>query len=132
METRYTDQTGIIVSAQETYNVTLKRNEKCWGHFDTNDGMRMRHVGPWYKTKSELLVDHESYLIRAGWLKRNELLTNDVRNLAALDQVHHWEHALAVVNMAIADNPFCDELEQNRQQCLAELRKALKGYNQEE
>lgn len=69
METRYTDQTGIIVSCQNAYNVTLRRDEKCWGHYDTNDGAHMRHVGPWYKTKEEILADHESYLIRAGWLK---------------------------------------------------------------
>jgi hypothetical protein len=47
----------------------LGRNERVWGHFDCNDYFHGRHVGPWYKTKAEVLADHESYLVRAGWLK---------------------------------------------------------------
>ena len=66
METRFTDQTGIVVHKIDAYNVTLKKNVKAWGHFDTSDG-RLSHVGPWYKTKEELLLDHEDYLRRAGW-----------------------------------------------------------------
>ena len=67
METRYTDKTGVIISGGKSYNVTLKKNVTAWGHFDCNDG-RLSHVGPWYKTKAEALADHESYLVRAGWL----------------------------------------------------------------
>lgn len=72
METRYTDKTGITINCQKAYNVTFQRNETVWGHFDRNDG-RMSHVGPWYKTKAEALADHESYLVRAGWLSREEV-----------------------------------------------------------
>jgi len=73
METRYTDQTGIVIRCQEAYNVTFQRNERVWGHFDCNDYCHGRHVGPWYKTKTEVLADHESYLVRAGWLKLEDL-----------------------------------------------------------
>ena len=65
METRYTDKTGIVIHKMEGYNVTLKKNVKLWGHFDTSDGV-FSHVGPWYKTKEEILADHESFLIRTG------------------------------------------------------------------
>lgn len=69
METRFSEETGILIHARNVYNVTLKKNETCWGHFNYNDGQAM-HVGPWYKTKAEILADHESYLVRAGWLTR--------------------------------------------------------------
>lgn len=39
-----------------------------WQHVDCNDA-RNAQVGPIYKTKAELLADHEDYLRRAGWLK---------------------------------------------------------------
>lgn len=67
LDTRYSEETGIRIAKIDAYNVTLKKNVVAWGHFDTSDG-RMSHVGPWYKTKAELLSDHEAYLRRAGWL----------------------------------------------------------------
>jgi hypothetical protein len=67
METRFTDQTGIVIANLKAYNVTLKKNVNVWGHYDTSDG-GFSHVGPWYKTKEECLSDHEDYLRRAGWL----------------------------------------------------------------
>lgn len=39
-----------------------------WQHVDLNDPARPAQVGPAYKTKAELLADHESYLSRAGWM----------------------------------------------------------------
>ena len=40
-----------------------------WQHYDHNDGDGYgRGVGPIYKTKAELLADHESYMIRGGWI----------------------------------------------------------------
>ncbi len=69
METRHTKQTGIMIYGQTVYNVTLKRNETGWSHYDCNDGFPGHRVGPWYKTKAEILADHESYLIRSGWMK---------------------------------------------------------------
>ena len=68
IETRFTDQTGIMIGCIDAYNVTEHKNVRAWGHFDFNDG-RQTHVGPWYKTKIEALQDHEDYLIRAGWMK---------------------------------------------------------------
>lgn len=67
METRHTDESGIVVHNVKAYNVTLKKDVNVWGHFDTNDG-RLTHVGPWYKSKAELLADHENYLRGGGWI----------------------------------------------------------------
>ncbi len=39
-----------------------------WQHVDMNDKGRFAQVGPLYRTKSELLADHEDYLKRAGWM----------------------------------------------------------------
>jgi hypothetical protein len=39
-----------------------------WQHIDTSDD-RDAQVGPIYKTRAELLADHEAYLRRAGWIK---------------------------------------------------------------
>ena len=39
-----------------------------WQHVDCNEA-RLAPVGPIYKTKDELLADHEDYLLRAGWLR---------------------------------------------------------------
>lgn len=68
METRFTDATGIVIHKMEVYNITLKKNVKVWGHFDTSNG-GFSHIGPWYKTKAEILADHESFLIRTGMIK---------------------------------------------------------------
>ena len=57
METRYTKETGVTVKHVPQIG---------WAHYDAND----RKVGPWYQTKTELLTDHEAYLIRAGWMKQ--------------------------------------------------------------
>ena len=67
METRYTDDTSILIHGRTVYNVTLKRNETGWSHYDYSTGKAVR-VGPWYKTKAEILADHESYMKRAGWI----------------------------------------------------------------
>ena len=61
METRYTRQTGICIKHYGPGH---------WQHVDTNDG-HPRQVGPIYKTKAELLADHENYLIRSGWMLNN-------------------------------------------------------------
>lgn len=58
METRHSAQTGIVIKQDP---------DAGWAHYDTNDG-EARKVGPWYKTKTELLADHEDYLVRAGWM----------------------------------------------------------------
>ena len=52
MKTRHTDETGIEF---------IKIAENHWQHIDTNDGS-FAQVGPIYKTKIELLADHERYL----------------------------------------------------------------------
>lgn len=59
MKTRFTGQTGIEIKCVAGIG---------WAHYDLNDG-RAARVGPWYKTKAELLADHEAYLRRAGWLR---------------------------------------------------------------
>jgi hypothetical protein len=66
IETRYTEQTGVLIGVTNAYNVTLKKNVHAWGHFDCNESMPV-HVGPWYKTKEEALSDYERY-IKAAWL----------------------------------------------------------------
>lgn len=60
MKTRFTAQTGIEFRCKPWGN--------GWVHVDTNDG-RNADVGPIYQTKTELLADHEDYLLRAGWMK---------------------------------------------------------------
>ena len=67
METRYTDQTGLVLHHLQAYNVTLKKNISVWGHGTWESGT-FRHVGPWYKTKAEALADLDSYMVRAGWV----------------------------------------------------------------
>lgn len=68
METRFTDETGITIAQMAVYSHSGKQNVIRWGHFDTNGG-GMRHVGPWYKSKAEILADHENYLVQGGWMK---------------------------------------------------------------
>lgn len=58
MDTRFTKETGIVV---------MKVEGTGWGHFDTASRIPS-HVGPWYRTKQELMGDHLDYLLRAGWL----------------------------------------------------------------
>lgn len=57
MRTRFTAKTGIA----------YRKVGSAWRHVDTNDG-RNAVVGPSYETRSELLADHEDYLVRAGWM----------------------------------------------------------------
>lgn len=57
-ETRFSRQTGIYYRHFGTGH---------WQHVDCND-KRNAQVGPIYKTRDELLADHEDYLKRAGWL----------------------------------------------------------------
>lgn len=57
--TRFSAETGIIIKNLEGFG---------WAHFDTNGSGSIAKVGCWYPTKAELMADHESYLIRAGWL----------------------------------------------------------------
>lgn len=66
-ETRHTAATGIFIAQVNAYNVTENKNVSVWGHF-THDRAAPAHVGPWYKTKAELLADHDQYLTRAGWV----------------------------------------------------------------
>jgi hypothetical protein len=63
--TRYTPKTGIQIARLDIYGVPF------WQHIDTNDGGRAQ-VGPQYRTKAELLADHERYLLEAGWLDANQ------------------------------------------------------------
>lgn len=58
--TRFSERTGIVYHRDTRSGL--------WAHFDCN-GDHYRKVGPWYKTKEELLADHEDYLIRAGWMR---------------------------------------------------------------
>lgn len=60
--TRFTDHTGIFFR-----NFSPANSQSFWQHVDMNDG-RGAQVGPHYRSKAELLADHESYLCRAGWL----------------------------------------------------------------
>ena len=55
MKTRYTEKTGIEI---------IKQGPGIWRHFDTSDNGAV--VGPCYKTKLEILADHERYL-RENW-----------------------------------------------------------------
>jgi len=57
--TRYSSVTGIVYQHVKGAG---------WQHLDINDGLK-RQVGPWYKTKNELLADHANYLQHAGWLR---------------------------------------------------------------
>jgi hypothetical protein len=58
-ETRHSAGTGIYYG----------RHACGWQHYDhSGDGDRGLGVGPIYKTKLELLADHESYMIRGGWI----------------------------------------------------------------
>lgn len=57
-ETRFSRQTGIYYRHFSVGH---------WQHVDCNE-TRNAQVGPVYKTKDELLADHEDYLKRAGWL----------------------------------------------------------------
>lgn len=41
-----------------------------WQHVDCNDPGRKATVGPVYRTKDELLANHEQYLIDGGWVRR--------------------------------------------------------------
>ena len=59
MKTRYTKETGIEI---------MKIADNHWQHIDTNCGCHSQ-VGPIYKTKAEILADHELYLKRAWGLK---------------------------------------------------------------
>lgn len=67
METRFSEKTGIYIGAREVYSVSGRRNVTAWAHYDYSMGKPCK-VGPWYSTKAEILADHESYLVRAGWL----------------------------------------------------------------
>ncbi|WP_334043575.1 hypothetical protein [Burkholderia ambifaria] len=60
--TRFSDQTGVFFRYFEAMGA-----KSFWQHVDMNDG-RGAQVGPHYRSKDELLSDHESYLRRAGWL----------------------------------------------------------------
>jgi hypothetical protein len=53
--------------AREVYSASLKRNVTGWAHYQA-DHNGVHKVGPWYQSKVEILADHESYLIRAGWM----------------------------------------------------------------
>lgn len=57
----------ITIGAIKGYNVTTKRKEMFWSHFDCSSGQH-RRVGPCYKTKNELLADHSRYMVEAGWV----------------------------------------------------------------
>ena len=61
--TRFTEKTGITIRKIGPWH---------WQHLDWNDG-EPRQVGPIYQTKAEALADHESYLIRAGWMRSGEM-----------------------------------------------------------
>ncbi|CAE6793216.1 hypothetical protein R70006_04946 [Paraburkholderia domus] len=62
--TRFTPETGIAVG---------HFGDSHWQHVDTSDH-RNAQVGPVYRTKSELLTDHEDYLTRAGWKRAVEVV----------------------------------------------------------
>jgi hypothetical protein len=57
--TRFSAETGIKIRQFDAGH---------WQHVDCNEA-RNAQVGPVYKTKAELLADHEDYLRRAGWLR---------------------------------------------------------------
>lgn len=73
-QTRYSKETGIEYKKFDCIAHCF------WQHIDISEG-RGYQVGPQYRTKIELLQDHEGYLIRAGWLKvskrKEEYLTNE-------------------------------------------------------
>lgn len=48
--------------------IAYMRHIDGWQHIDTNDG-RNAQVGPIYKTKAEMMSDHNDYLVRAGWMR---------------------------------------------------------------
>ena len=58
MKTRHTEETGIEIK---------RFGKNHWQHVDTSTGTD-RQVGPIYKSKDEILSDHESYLERAWGL----------------------------------------------------------------
>jgi hypothetical protein len=85
--TRYTPKTGIQIARLGTF----------WQHIDTNDGRRAQ-IGPQYRTKAELLADHERYLIAAGWLDDDQTDSANARLIAAL------QGARAALRRAL---PYC-------------------------
>jgi hypothetical protein len=94
--TRFTPSTGI---AFRHYGPSH------WQHIDTNDG-RDAQVGPLYKTKDELLADHEAYLHRAGWISDGSAPADPARvalvNLArAVANLDDWQQIPpAVIQLA--------------------------------
>jgi len=59
-KTRFSDETGVVIGA-------FGRGH--YQHLDTNCGI-VRPVGFIYKTKLEILADHENYLRNVGgWLR---------------------------------------------------------------
>ena len=68
MLTNLCEKSGCItIGANRAYNITTKRTETVWSHWDWSSGQQVR-VGPWYKTKAELLADHARYMVAAGWI----------------------------------------------------------------
>lgn len=59
--TRHSDATGIFYR-----HFAPIGHKPFWQHVDMND-KRGAQVGPHYKTKEALLLDHDDYLVRAGW-----------------------------------------------------------------
>ena len=57
--TRHTKVTGI-------YYRKFWRDH--WQHVDMNDPGKPAQVGPVYRTRAELLADHDDYVNRAGWM----------------------------------------------------------------
>ena len=110
METRYTEQTGITISAQEVYSASGKRNVVAWAHYDNNGG-HPRKVGPWYRTKAELLADHEDYLRRAGWLK--DTASAPIEPTASLMRTASW-----VIRDKASKAVVCETFESRIVECL--------------
>lgn len=62
-KTQYTNETGVVLKYVRGSG---------WGHFDINDKGRCAHVGPWYGSFTEILMNHKDYLVRAGWLRQDQ------------------------------------------------------------
>ena len=78
--TRFTNITDIKIG---------KDSSGYWRHWDCGNLMLPRAVGPVYRSKVELLADHEDYMRRAGWLGKEVDALQVVKNATIRFSMYH-------------------------------------------
>ena len=78
--TRYTETTGIKIG---------KDGLGYWRHWDCQHNMMQRAVGPKYRSKVELLADHNDYLRRAGWMGKEVDAVQVIKNATIRFSMYH-------------------------------------------